>query len=378
MQYITREIFDKITKALTPNKVIVLIGARRTGKTELLKKILQQTNDKFLLLNGDDFSSHELLSNATIENYKSIFSKIQLLAIDEAQKIPGIGQKLKLAVDNIEGLKIIATGSSAFDLTNKLGEPLTGRKKTFMLFPFAQMEYSRYENILETKNRLNTRLIYGNYPELYKLNDKHDKAQYLHEILNSYLLKDIFEFDGIKNADKIRNLLRLIAFQLGGEVSLNELSNKLGIHKDTVSRYLDLLSKVFVIFKLTGFSRNLRKEITKMNRWYFYDNGIRNILINNLNDMDFRNDIGILWENYIISERIKYQNYHKMIVSNYFWRTYQQQEIDWIEERGGKLYAYEFKWNPKKKVKIPTAWRDNYSNSEFKVINPQNYLSWIE
>ena len=378
MQFLEREILKKIKKALKPNKVLLLFGARRTGKTEILKKILKHTQDKYLLLNGDDFSTHELLENATIENYKIIFSKIKLLAIDEAQKIPEIGKKLKLAVDNIEGLKIIATGSSVFDLSNKLGEPLTGRKISFILFPFAQMEYSKYENIIETKNRLDLRLIYGNYPELINYKDKNDKALYLKEILNSYLLKDILEYDGIKNSDKILDLLRLIAYQLGAEVSLNELSNKLGIHKDTVARYLDLLSKLFVIFKIQGFSRNLRKEVTKMSRWYFYDNGIRNVLINNLNDLKYRNDIGMLWENYIISERVKYQNYNQMLVSNYFWRTYQQQEIDWIEDREGKLFAYEFKWNPKKKVKIPSAWKDNYKESEFKVINPDNYLQWIE
>lgn len=378
MKLIRRKIYKKLLEALIPNKVVVLLGARRTGKTFLLKKILEASQDKYLLLNGDDYSTHDLLANSSIENYQKIFSKIKLLAIDEAQKIPKIGIKLKLAVDNVEGLKIIATGSSAFDLSNKLGEPLTGRKKTFILFPISQSEHSQYENVLETQNRLHSKLIYGNYPELLHLKSDKDKAAYLHEIANSYLLKDILEFDGIKNASIIHDLLRLIAFQIGQEVSLNELSNKLGIHKATVAKYLDLLSKVFIIFKVSGFSRNMRKEISKMDRWYFYDNGIRNILIRNFNELNFRNDVGMLWENYLISERVKYQNYEHILVHNYFWRTYQQQEIDWVEDRNGQLYAYEIKWNSTKKAKIPSAWKKNYPNAEFKLINPQNYLSWIE
>lgn len=377
MKYLQRYIHEAIVKALTPNKAVILLGARRTGKTELLKRIITKTNEKKLVLNGDDLNTHRLFEPQTIENFKLNFSNTELLVIDEAQKIPEIGKKLKLLIDNLEGIKILATGSSAFDLSNQTGEPLTGRKKTFHLYPFAQLEYNKFENILETKSKLNNRLVFGNYPELIHLRTKQDKQDYLYELINSYLLKDILEFEGIKNADKIRNLLRLIAFQVGSEVSLSELSKKLQIHKDTVAKYLDLLSKTFIIFKVEGFSKNLRKEITKMNRWYFYDNGIRNAIVNNLNDFEIRNDQGLLWENYLLSERVKYQSYTKLFAANFFWRTYDQQEIDWIEERDGSLYAYEIKLNEKKKIKPPSGWVKNYPNSKFEVITPANYMLWL-
>lgn len=377
MQYIKRSIETHIHKALTPNKVVILLGARRTGKTELLKQIIQKNQEKKLVLNGDDIDSHSLFEPRTIENYKLNFSDISLLIIDEAQKIPDIGQKLKLLVDSIENIKVLATGSAAFDLGSQLGEPLTGRKKTFYLYPLAQMEHSGYENILETKSRLNSRLILGNYPELSHLQSKYEKQDYLHELANSYLLKDILEYEGIKNANKIHNLLRLIAFQIGSEVSLSELSQKLEIHKDTVARYLELLAKTYIIFKVEGFSRNLRKEVTKIARWYFFDNGIRNVIINNLNDFEFRNDKGLLWENYLISERLKFQAYTRLHSSNYFWRTYYQQEIDWVEDRGGKLYAYEIKLSEKKQKKAPSAWTQAYPDAQFQVITPANYRSWI-
>lgn len=279
-------------------------------------------------------------------------------------------------VDTIEGIKIIASGSSVFDLANQLGEPLTGRKVTFNLFPLAQMEYSEEENLLQTKSLLEERLIYGSYPELLKYDSYEEKAAYLNELVNSYLLKDILEHDGIKNSSKMINLLRLIAFQIGKEVSLEELGRQLGMSRSSVERYLDLLSKVFVIYKVSGFSRNLRKEITKTSRWYFYDNGIRNTLIANFNPIALRNDIGELWENYLLSERIKFQQYTGMIVNNYFWRTYYQQEIDWIEEREGNLFAYEIKWKIKK-AKIPSAWKDAYPDSEYSDISQDNYLDFI-
>lgn len=377
MKYIQRHIQNDIIESLTPNRVIMLLGARRTGKTELVKNISESRDENQLFLNGEDIAVQDMFQPMTIENYRMTFSDTELLIIDEAQKIPEVGKKLKLLVDNIDGIKVLVTGSSAFDVEYHMGEPLTGRKKTFYLYPFSQLEYTHVENILETKSRLPLRLIYGSYPELYHLENKKQKEAYLYEITKSYLFKDILELDGIKNADKIRNLLRLIAFQIGHEVSLHELAQNLEMHKETIARYLDLLSKVFVIYKVEGFSRNLRSEISKKSRWYFFDNGIRNVLINNLNDLEIRDDHGQLWENYLISERIKYQSYRQIYASNYFWRTYQQQEIDWIEERGGRLYAYEIKWNPKKKVKEPAAFRQAYPKSDFHVITPENYLQWI-
>ncbi len=376
--YIPRAIEESIIKKLKPNKVIVLLGARRVGKTLLLKHLIDHAiHEPFEFLNGEDMAVQALLAQRTAENYKRLLGDKKLLIIDEAQKVDGIGQILKFMVDSIEGLKVIATGSSVFDLANKLGEPLTGRKYTFKIFPLAQMEYSSIENIIQTKARLEERLIYGSYPELVHLPSNEEKAAYLNEMVDAYLLKDILEFDGIRNSDKMFDLLRLIAFQIGKEVSLDELGRQLALSRNTVEKYLDLLSKVFVIYKLSGFSRNLRSEISKTNRWYFYDNGIRNALIRNFNPLAIRNDAGELWENYVLSERVKYQNYTNKQAGNFFWRTYEQQEIDWIEESGGKLMAYEIKWNPAKTARVPTAWAKAYPESSFQVIHPENYLDWI-
>jgi predicted AAA+ superfamily ATPase len=377
MDYLERKITPLLIQILKTNKVVILLGSRRTGKTVLLQSVLKKLNENHLFLNGDDFTTLSLFTTRTVEHFKSILGNSKLLVIDEAQQIPEIGKSLKLIVDQIPGIRVLITGSSAFDVQNKTGEPLTGRKTTFYLYPFSQAEYNQSENIIETKSRLKERLIFGNYPELIHLQERNEKTSYLKELASSYLLKDILTFEGIKNADKILSLLKLIAFQIGKEVSLHELGRQLGMHKNTVDKYLDLLSKTFIIFSINAFSRNLRNEISKSKRWYFYDNGIRNIIIENMNDITLRNDVGELWENYIISERIKFQKNTQMLVSNYFWRTYQQQEIDWIEERGGSLFAYEIKWNPNKKVKIPSGWKSAYPDTDFVVITPENYLNWI-
>lgn len=377
MNYLNRVIEDQILKSLVPNKVIVLIGPRRVGKTILIEQIIEKVEEPYLLLRGEDITVLELLKRRSVQNYVNLLQGKRLLIIDEAQKIPDIGNVLKLMIDHIKGLKIIVTGSSAFDINNYTGEPLTGRKITYNLFALSEQELDQVENLFEKKDNLHKRLIYGNYPELLQIQEDANKEEYLREIISSYLLKDILAFENIRNADKIFDLLRMIAFQIGGEVSMQELGNQLDMSKNTVDKYLDLLSKVYVVHKVNGFSKNLRKEVTKNSRWYFYDNGLRNAIIANLNPIGLRNDIGMLWENYIISERIKYQRYNKMLVNNYFWRTYDQQEIDWVEERGGKLYGYEFKWNTKKYVKTPGAWKKNYENAEFEVIHPDNYLEWI-
>lgn len=378
MKLIKRIIENQVLKSLTPNKVIILLGPRRVGKTILIKQVIEKLEEPYLLLNGEDFSVLEILARRSVQNYKNILGDKRVLLIDEAQKIPEIGKILKLMIDEIEGLKILVTGSSAFDIDKYTGEPLTGRKKTYNLLSLSEQELDQVESIIEKKDNLRLRLIYGNYPELLHLNNLEDKSEYLKEIVNSYLLKDILAFEKIRNSDKILNLLRLIAFQIGGPVSNTELGGALGMSKNTVEKYLDLLSKVFVLHRVGGFSRNLRKEISKSNRWYFYDNGLRNILIANMNPIELRDDIGKLWENYVISERLKYQRYNKMVVNNYFWRTYDKQELDWLEEREGKLFAYEFKWSPKRKPKAPTGWTKNYPNTEFKVINRDNYLEWVK
>jgi len=367
----------QVVNSFVPNKVIVLIGPRRVGKTILIKQILAKTKQPYLLLNGEDLDVRKKLANRSVQHYLSLLGKIRFLVIDEAQKIPHIGEILKLMIDEIDGLKILATGSSAFDINKYMGEPLTGRKKTYYMFPLSENELKQVENDIQKVANLKHRLVFGNYPELLHLKNIEDKKEYLQELVNSYLLKDILEFENIKNADKIFDLLRLIAFQVGNEVSNTEIGKQLAMSKNTVERYLDLLTKVFILHPLSAFSRNLRKEIVKSKKWYFYDNGLRNMLVSNMNPIELRNDIGALWENYIISERIKHQKYNKMLVYNYFWRTYDQQEIDWIEDRDGTLHTYEFKWNSNKKAKQPIAWQKTYTNTTFKVINSDNYLNWI-
>lgn len=377
MSYIKRAVLDNFGSYLKPNKVLILLGARRVGKTQLIKKYIESSNEKVLQLNGEDLNNARLLEERTLENYRRLLQNIELLVIDEAQAIQDIGLILKFIVDNIEGIKVIATGSSMFDLANKLGEPLVGRKNTLFLYPLSQIEFSAYENYIQITENQETRLIFGGYPELTHYQSWEEKQTYLREIVSSYLLKDILVFDGIKNSNKIYGLLRLIALQIGKEVSLQELGNQLQMSKNTVERYLDLLSKVFILFKIEGFSRNLRKEITKTSRWYFYDNGIRNAIINNYNSIQNRTDIGDLWENYLASERMKKQEYQKIFRKNYFWRTYDRQELDWLEEEAEKLSAFEFKWNENKKSKIPTAFEKAYPEADFEVINKKNYLDFI-
>ena len=377
MIYLVRELSNLILKKLQPNKVVILSGARRVGKTMLVKEILANVNEPILRLNGDDIHVHDKLSIRSIENYKQILGTYKLLHIDEAQKIPEIGLKLKLMIDEIEGLRIIISGSSSFDIHKNAGEPLTGRKYTFTLYTLSENEYTQVENNMNKMDKVRERLIFGNYPELLHLPDRQDKVDYLNEMISSYLLKDILVYEHIKNSQKIFNLLRLIAFQIGGEVSLQELGIQLGISKNTVEKYLDLLSKVFILHKVEGFSRNLRKEITKNSRWYFLDNGIRNAVIANFNPLHARNDIGALWENYMISERLKYQEYKRISSNNYFWRTYEQQEIDWVEERDGSLFGYEFKWK-EEKVKIPTQWKSAYPDASFELININNFSEWLK
>lgn len=372
-----RDISQNIEKKLQSNKVVIVLGARRVGKTVLVKELLGRINEPVLTLNGEDINVHDKLAIRSVENYRQILGSYKLLYIDEAQKIPEIGLKLKLMIDEIEGLRIIITGSSSFYIHKDAGEPLTGRKYSFTLFALSENEYNQNENSISKIDKVRERLVFGNYPELIHLPDKEDKIDYLNEMISSYLLKDILVYENIKNSQKIFNLLRLIAFQIGGEVSLQELGNQLGISKNTVEKYLDLLSKVFILHKVEGFSRNLRKEITKNSRWYFLDNGIRNAVIANFNPIESRNDVGALWENYMISERLKYQEYKRLTSNNYFWRTYDQQEVDWVEERDGALFGYEFKWQ-ESRVKVPTQWKNTYPDASFEVINKDNFVEWLK
>lgn len=376
MIILKRDLISHIRRRLRPGKVVIINGARRTGKTFLLKEILKNINTPYILLNGEDINTHTILSRRSAENYRQIIGSKKMLAIDEAQRIPEIGPVLKLFVDEIPGISIIVTGSSAFDLMNLTGEPLTGRKYSFTLYPFSEKEFSQTETAVERPDRLRQRLIYGNYPELINIPDESEKRDYLNELVSSYLLRDILLFENIKYSSKIFNLLRLVAHQIGNPISYNELGTQLSMSKNTVEKYLDLLSKVFILKKIEGFSRNLRKEITKNSKWYFLDNGIRNALIANFNNIELRNDTGQLWENYVVSERIKYQNNDRISSNNFFWRTYDQQEIDWVEEREGNLSGYEFKWS-ETRFKPPKTWIKTYPSAGFEVISRENYYAWL-
>jgi predicted AAA+ superfamily ATPase len=373
---ISRKAQNLLENIIKPGKVVVLHGARRVGKTFLLKEYLKTVKEKYIFWNGEDFAVHELLSRRSVQNYKNILGSTKLLVIDEAQKIPEIGHVLKLIVDSFEDLKIIVTGSSAFDIANLTGEPLTGRKYEIVMYPVSENEFRQFENFEERYDNLLQRLVYGNMPELINTSDPDDKAAYLRELVTSYLLKDILAFENIKNSSKMIDLLKLIAYQTGNEVSIEELGRQIGMSKNTVEKYLDLLSKVFVVYRLNGFSRNLRKEVVKNSKWYFFDNGIRNAIIANFNPVTLREDRGLLWENYMMSERIKFLSYSRVVCNRYFWRTYDKQEIDLVEEREGGLFAYEFKWK-NTKTKSPAAWQKNYPGSLFEVITTENYSDWL-
>ncbi len=374
--YIPQRQLENLSRLLSPNKVIVIYGPRRCGKTTLLNKFLEGISEKYLFVSGEDFTVQNYLSSQSIQKLKEFVGGNNLLVIDEAQKIEKIGINLKLIIDHIKDIKVIATGSSSFDLARDVGEPLTGRKFVLKIFPLAQTEISGIEQRFETDTNLEARLIYGSYPEIVITTDNKQRELYLKEIISSYLYKDILELEGIRHSSKLIRLLQLLAFQIGKEVSYNELGAQLGMSKNTIEKYLDLLEKVFVIFKLSGFSRNLRKEVSKNHRYYFYDIGIRNAVVGNLNPLGMRDDIGVLWENYIIMERIKKQEYLQLLVNNYFWRTYDQKEIDLIEEREGRLYGYEIKWR-KTKAKPPKDWLATYKNASHEVITKENYLEFI-
>ena len=359
-----------------PGKVVVILGPRRVGKTFLLNQILSKMTEPYLLWSGEDTKLWKLLETRSVAHYRNLLGKYKLLVIDEAQKIREVGAVLKLMVDHVEGLKVITTGSSAFDLNRRLGEPLTGRKWTFHLFPLSEQEFAAEEDYLTQESNIRERLVLGGYPELVHLPDRSDKTAYLSGLIGDYLLKDILELEGLQHTHKLIDLLRLLAFQIGGEVSLTELGRQLGMDKNTVDRYLNLLAEIFIIFNVRGYSRNLRKEIVKNSKWYFYDNGIRNALISNFNPIELRTDQGALWENYMLSERLKYQHYNGLSSNNFFWRTYDQQEIDWVEEREGKLYGYELKWG-KSTAKAPVAWKNAYPESEFMVVHPGNFREFV-
>lgn len=370
-------IYDDLRKYLKPNEVLIIYGPRRVGKTILLEKFLSKTALKYKLENGGDLAVHEIFVSQRIETFQRYTEGYDLIVIDEAQYIPNIGNGLKLLVDSIPGIKIIATGSASFDLSNKVGEPLTGRSTILLLYPVAQLELAKQFNKYELSQKKEEYLIFGAYPKVLTTLSLEGKAKILSSLVNSYLLKDILALEDVKGSKVLLDLLRLLAFQMGNEVSLSELAQNLPIDPKTVARYLDLLEKSFVLINLRGYSRNLRKEISSKSKYYFYDNGIRNALISNFNPLNLRDDVGKLWENFLVVERIKKQTYKSIFASNFFWRTWDQKEIDWIEEREGKLFAYEFKYHKKAKSKKPKEFLENYPGSEYQVIDSENYLDFI-
>lgn len=366
-----------IEDLIKPNKVLVIYGPRRAGKTTLLNNYLAATKLKYKLDSGDNIRTQLVLSSQDFSQILDYASGYDLIAIDEAQQIPKIGMGLKIIVDHIPDIRVIATGSSSFDLAGAVGEPLTGRKTTIILYPLAQQELLSLYNRHELKEKLEEFLIFGSYPEVITAKSRKEKTAVIEEIVNSYLLKDVLSLDRIKGSGVLLDLLKLIAFQIGNLVSLNELATQIKLDVKTVGRYLDIFEKAFIIRRIGGFSRNLRKEIVSKAKYYFIDNGIRNGVISQFNPLNSRNDTGLLWENFLASERIKKCGYQDIYGSFYFWRTYEGHEIDWVEEREGKLFGYEFKWAEKRKDKAPKDWHGTYDNAEYKIINVENYQDFI-
>ena len=371
-----RLILSSLKEDFFKKKVVILIGARQVGKTTLLHQVIKEFEQgDMLFLNCDEPETLQMLENVSSTELKNLIGNKKIILIDEAQRVKNIGITLKLIVDNISDTQLVVTGSSAFELRNNLNEPLTGRKFEYRLYPFSTQELIDSTSILEEKRLLERRMIYGTYPDV--VNNPSEAQRILIELNNSYLYKDIFMYKDIRQPDALTKLLVALALQLGSEVSYNELGKMVGLKSETVERYLDLLEKVFVIFRLPSFSRNMRQELKKSQKVYFYDNGIRNALIQNFKPLELRIDTGALFENFMISERRKYTEYNKIYSNKYFWRTHSQQEIDYIEEKDGTLYAYELKWNEKRAAKLPNSFMESYPNHEFKVINRKNYLEFI-
>lgn len=369
---INRIIQPKILAQLGKGKAIIIVGPRQVGKTTLIETILEK--EQHLFLDGDDPTVRNLLTNPNTEQLKSIIGKNKIVFIDEAQRIENIGITLKIITDQFKNVQLLVSGSSAFDLKNKLNEPLTGRKWEYQLFPISWKELENNIGFVKAAQQLELRLLYGMYPDV--INNAGQEAEVLKQLANSYLYKDVLSFSGIRKPDILEKLLQALALQTGNEVSYNELSQLLGIDKNTVSNYVDILEKAFVIFKLKSFSKNLRNEIKTNQKIYFYDTGIRNMVLGNFNALELRQDKGALWENFLISERMKKNNYENSLAKPYFWRTVQQQEIDYVEETAGKITGYEIKWSEKAKVKIPRLFNETY-DTETVVLTRENFSSFL-
>jgi predicted AAA+ superfamily ATPase len=369
---IKRALHKSINAKLYKGKAIVLIGPRQVGKTTLINLLLKDQDHLFL--DGDDPTVRNLLENANTASLKRIIGKYKLLFIDEAQRIANIGITLKLITDQFKTCQLIVSGSSSFELLDKTNEPITGRKWEFHLYPISWKEWEDHVGFLSSEQELEQRLVYGMYPDV--LNHPSEEKDTLTNLAQSYLYKDIFTMGGIRKPDVLEKLLKALAYQIGNEVSYNELAQLIGIDKNTVIKYLDVLKKGYVIFSVSAFSRNLRNEIKNSQKFFFYDNGIRNAVIGNFNVITNRDDIGALWENFMIAERLKHIEYNQSLYQQYFWRTVDQQEIDYVEDQSGKIIGYEFKWNPKAKFKAPSSFSKAY-NTEVIRIDRSNFREFL-
>ncbi len=367
------QIIDRLS---TSDKAVVIYGPRQVGKTTLCREVIDHLGLKALTVNADELRYLDVLSSRDHRKLLDFVSNHQLLFLDEAQRIPDIGINLKILIDNAPHLKILVTGSSSFELASTISEPLTGRKWVYSLYPIATCELKALFNPFELNSQIEERLILGSYPQLFQFERFDQKCDYIRQVASDYLYKDLLALHEVRHADKIRKLLKLLAFQIGNEVSLTELGTQVEMSKETVARYLDLLEKTFVLYPLTGFSRNLRKEVSKMNKYYFYDVGVRNSLIDNFKPLSERDDHGALWENFLMMERLKLNHYQRKAVTSYFWRTYTGGEVDYVEEGGGALAGFEFKWGGKKR-KHPASWLSHYPQAKYQFIDRENWLNFV-
>ena len=374
---IQRALEQVIAGKLFQGKAIVLIGARQVGKTTLFSALVQARQEAVLQLNCDEPEVRELLARTNLQVLRSLIADYSIVVIDEAQRIPQIGLALKLIVDNFPKVQLLVTGSSSFELQNNLNEPLTGRKYEYFLYPISVAELRAQFGLLALKQTLESRLIYGSYPDI--INHPGEEKELLMNISGSYLYKDVLALNEVRRPVLLEKLLVALSLQVGSEVSYNELAQTIGTDNKTVEKYIDLLEKCFVVFRLSAFNRNLRTELKKGKKVYFYDNGIRNAVIQNFAPLPLRQDVGSLWENYFVSERMKANHYAGRYAKSFFWRTVQQQEIDYIEEEDGQFRAFEMKWNPKKQLRagVPAAFRNAYPVVESHVVTPENYLDFL-
>jgi len=372
---ITRELFQLILSKSNDSKAIIILGPRQSGKTTLLKSLFETFKDKVLWFNGDDTDVRRKFEDPTSSKIKKYIGNTKIIVFDEAQRIRDIGLCIKIITDNYSGVKVYASGSSAFELANKINEPLTGRKWEFILFPISCDEMVKHHGLIDEERLLEHRLIFGYYPDV--INSQGNEKDILKQLASSYLYKDILTWERIMKPDRLERLVQALAFQIGNEVSYHELGKLSGLDSKTVEKYIILLERAFIVFRLNSFSRNLRNELSKSRKVYFFDNGLRNAIVNQFNPIGLRNDESALWENFLVSERFKFIEYNRLYCNRYFWRTQQQQEIDYIEEKEGRLYAWEFKWSSNSKARLPLTFKKAYPDNQFEIINKENYLSFI-